>query len=132
MVVALLIVLTMVMGACGKNDKTPGNNGNNNGSNTSDNTGDDQSLSGKGLNIMYVNQGTLGDLGVGDIVMEALEDYAANTGSKVNVYECNADASKYLPTMLDVAGSGEYDLIVTGYYSMLEAAMAAAEEYPEQ
>ena len=84
------------------------------------------------LKIMYVNSGTLGEMGIGDIIMEALNDFAEETGAQVNVFECHADASLYAPTMRDVASTGEYDLIVTAFYNMREAVMEAAERYPNQ
>lgn len=109
----LVVVMVLIMTACGKDGGTA--------------TKDDDTIK-----IMYVNSGTLGEMGIGDIIMEALNDFAEETGAQVNVFECHSDASLFAPTMRDVASSGEYDLIVTAFYNMLEAVTEAAERYPNQ
>ncbi len=88
--------------------------------------------SGEQLNIMYIVQGSLGALGIEDIVKASLDDFAAKNNAKINIFECNGDASLYEPTLLDVAGSGEYDLIITNFYNFVEAVQIAAVEYPDQ
>lgn len=88
--------------------------------------------SGKPLNIMFVNYGTQGDSGIGDIVIQALKDFGKKSGAKYNVFDCNNDTSVISPTMMDVCSSGEYDLVISGFYNMLEASEAAAAKYPQQ
>lgn len=87
---------------------------------------------GKPMNIMFVNYGTQGDASIGDIVIQALKDFGKKTGTKYNVFDCNNDTSVISPTMMDVCGSGEYDLVISGYYNMLESAEEAAAKYPKQ
>jgi len=109
----LVLVMALIITACGKDGGTA--------------TKEDDTVK-----IMYVNSGTLGEMGIGDIIMEALNDFAKETGAQVNVFECHSDASLFAPTMRDVASTGEYDLIVTAFYNMKEAVMEAAERYPNQ
>ncbi|MDO5734663.1 MAG: BMP family ABC transporter substrate-binding protein [Eubacteriales bacterium] len=111
----LVLALVLAFAGCGKKE-------------TADQTQDN----GKALNIMFVNQSALGDQSIGDIVKDAIDDFCAKTGSKVNVYECNNDASKYKPAMMDVCASGEYDVVITGFYNLLEATEEAAAKYPDQ
>lgn len=91
-----------------------------------------ESQSGKTMKIMFVNYGTQGDASISDIVIDALKDFCSQTGSEYNVYDCNSDASVLTPAMLDICSSGEYDLVITGYYNMLEGAEEAAAKYPDQ
>ena len=90
------------------------------------------SEAGKPVKIMFVNYGTQGDASISDIVVDALKDFCGRTGSEYNVYDCNSDASLLTPAMLDICGSGDYDLVITGYYNMLEGAEEAAAKYPDQ
>lgn len=87
---------------------------------------------GKAMNIMFVNYGTQGDASISDIVIKALKEFCDKTGSQYNVYDCNSDASLLTPAMLDICSSGEYDLVITGFYNMLEAAEEAAVQNPDQ
>ncbi len=116
-IVVLFLALSflMVLTSCGKKE-------------ASENRGEGD----KAIKIMFVNQSSLGDQSIGDIVKRAIDDFCAKTGSKVNVYECNNDASKYKPAMMDVCSSGEYDLVITGFYNLLEGTEAAAAKYPDQ
>ena len=84
------------------------------------------------LNIMYVLPNALGDLGLGDAVMEALNEYVAKYGGSVTTFECMGDASLYEPTIVDCADSGEYDLILSGNYDTTDAVAVAAAQYPNQ
>lgn len=86
----------------------------------------------KPLNIMYVVPMTLGDNGSADAIMKVCEDYVAEQGGEVTTFECSGDASLYEPTMLDVCACGEYDVIITGNYNLVDAVCVAAADYPEQ
>lgn len=88
--------------------------------------------SGGGANIVYIVTGNLGDAGLSDMVNEALLDYTKEFGGTVNAIELNYDNSLFESTMLDVCKSGEYDLVVAGFYNLREAIESAATEFPDQ
>lgn len=86
----------------------------------------------KPLNIMmYVIQ-SLGTLSCEDLIYEQLTRFCEETGSTLNYYECNSDETKHDTTLPELCASGEYDVIVTGYYSIPEPVQRAAELYPDQ
>lgn len=87
---------------------------------------------GEPLDIMYVAPGSLGDLSMCDNVMRACEQYVEENGGSINTFECANDTSLYEPSMLDCCGAGEYDLIITGNYNLVDAVNIAAEQYPDQ
>lgn len=85
-----------------------------------------------GIDIMYITTNVLGTGMIDDIVYSALTDFVAEVGGSVNVFECAYDASLYESSVVDSCASGDYELVVTGYYNMQEAIEIAAEEYPDQ
>lgn len=132
LLLTLLMVLSLSFVACGSDDSPDSKETGVVGENGDNKDGDDDSSVSTVETIMYVNHGTLGELGIGDIVYDALEEFSDRTGASLNVYECNGDASLLVPTMMEVTGSGDYDLVVTGFYNMVEAVNLAAEENPDQ
>lgn len=87
---------------------------------------------GEGISIVHVVAGNLGDVGLSDMVQAALDQYVAEFGGSVNAIELAYDASLNESTMLEVCKSGEYDLVVSGFYNLAEAIAVAATEYPDQ
>ncbi len=118
---AILLVLAMVfgLGACAPKTETP--------------VGTDTPDEGKKpLNIMmYVIQ-SLGTLSCEDLIFEELTRFCEETGSTLTTYECNSDASAHETSLKEIAGSGAYDVIVTGYYGIPEFVQMTAELYPDQ
>ncbi len=126
LVLAVTLLLSMV--ACGGG----GGNGAPTGSTPTD-TGESASTDGKKpLNIMmYVIQ-SLGTLSCEDLIYEELVRFCNETGSKLTTYECNSDDTAHETSLREIAGSGQYDVIVTGYYSIPEYVQMTAELYPNQ
>lgn len=85
-----------------------------------------------GLDIMFVVTGSLGGGNNVDDVKAAIDEYVATYGGTVNTAECKMDTSIYQSTLETAADSGEYDLIITGFGSMVEALCNTAKEYPDQ
>lgn len=83
-------------------------------------------------NIMFVVTGTLGGRTNNDDVLAAINDYVATVDGNVDTFECNMDASLYESTLMQVAETGEYDLIVTGFGTMIEPLANTAKKYPDQ
>lgn len=86
----------------------------------------------KGMNIMFVVTGSLGGGNNVDDVKAALDAFVADKGGTVNTTECKMDASIYQTTLETAAESKKYDLIVTGFGSMVEPLCNTAEQYPDQ
>lgn len=80
--------------------------------------------------IAYIMTGTLGDGGSADAIYKVLTDAVGE--DNVVAVECKYDASLYEPATMDICMSGEYDLIVAGFYNLQEAVTLAAEQYPDQ
>ena len=84
------------------------------------------------MNIMFVVTGNLGGGTNNDDVYAALTDYTEANGGSVSTYECNMDTSVYETTLMQAAQTGEFDLIVTGFGTMIEALQNTAAAYPDQ
>lgn len=85
-----------------------------------------------GMNIMFVVTGSLGGGTNVDDVKAALDEYVAANGGSVQTVECNMDTSIYQTQLEQAAEDGEYDLIVTGFGTMLEPLTNTAKQYPDQ
>ena len=84
------------------------------------------------LNIMFVVTGSLGGGTNNDDVYAALKDYTDANGGNVSTFECNMDTSLYESTLMQAAEMGEFDLIVTGFGTMIEPLGNTAAKYPDQ
>ena len=93
---------------------------------------DDDDTEKTGMDIMFVVTGSLGGGNNVDDVKAAIDEYIAANGGTVNTVECKMDTSIYQSTLETAADSGDYDLIITGFGSMVEALCNTAVEYPDQ
>lgn len=94
--------------------------------------GEAAEATGEPLNIMmYVIQ-SLGTMSCEDLIYEELTKFCEETGSTLNTYECNNDNSAHETTLREIAASGAYDVIVTGYYNIPEYVQMTAEQFPDQ
>ena len=114
----LFIAMMLVLTACSNGSKSPNN--------------DQSDAEGAYKNIMFVVTGTLGGRTNNDDVLAAINDYIKTVDGNVDTFECNMDASLYESTLMQVAESGEYDLIVTGFGTMIEPLGNTAKKYPDQ
>ena len=116
-VIALMLMLALCLTACGGNG----------GTETEGEGGEAAPLS-----VCYVSTSNRGDDIFVDMIYGALERIRDEQGIEIHIVEMDNDASIYESTMLDVCDSGEYDLIVTGFFSMVDPTLVAAEQYPDQ
>lgn len=86
----------------------------------------------KALDIMFVVTGNLGGGTNNDDVKSALDQYVSEFGGKVDTFECNMDTSLYESTLKQAAEMGTYDLIVTGFGTMVEPLGNTAAAFPDQ
>ena len=117
LVLALVAVFTLV--ACADGDSSVEGEG-----------GTDSETSYK--NIMFVVTGSLGGGTNNDDVYETLVAYTDEVGGKVDTFEANMDTSLFETTLMQAAETGQYDLIVTGFGTMIEALSNTASSYPDQ
>ena len=84
------------------------------------------------LKIMQYVVDALGAMSCDDLVNAALIQFCDETGAELSVFDCHYDATIHETTLNEIAGSGEYDIIVTGMYSIAEYVQQTAERYPDQ
>ena len=127
-IIALMLAFVLCLSACGGSGKP---NAEVTSPNSKPNT-EDTAPSGGPQKICYVSTSNRGDDIFVDMIWSALEKVKEEQGIEIHIVEMDNDASIYESTMLDICDSGEYDLIVTGFFQMVDPTMVAAEEYPDQ
>lgn len=115
-IIVLVVALMLLLTACTSGTDPQGSN----------------SEDGVYKNVMFVVTGSLGGRTNNDDVYAAISDYVATVGGKVDTFECNMDTSLYESTLMQAAETGEYDLIVTGFGTMIEPLGNTASKYPDQ
>lgn len=98
----------------------------------SNDSGGDKDTATDYKNIMFVVTGNLGGGTNNDDVYAAISDYVKTIGGEVNTFECNMDTSLFETTLMQAAESKEYDLIVTGFGTMIEPLTNTATKFPDQ
>lgn len=116
LVCLLALVLVFSFAACGKD------------------SGNDDSTdpAAEGMDVMFVVTGSLGGGTNNDDVYGAITDYLAIVGGECDTFECNMDTSLYESTLMQAAETGQYDLIVTGFDTMVEPLANTAAAFPDQ
>ena len=122
--VAILLCLVMVLAivACGKKAETPA-------------TDAPKADAKKAYNVVHLVNGTLGDKSFFDSAnsgLTQLEKDGRITLKTIEMGGTDEDQPKWLETLYEVAGSGEYDLIVCGTYQMPDYLKEVATKYPDQ
>lgn len=117
-VIILILVLMLVLTACTQNTKPQ------------ETKPTEQAKTYK--NVMFVVTGSLGGKTNNDDVYAAIKDYVATVGGKVDTFECKMDTSLYESTLMQAAETGKYDLIVTGFGTMIEPLSKTAAKFPKQ
>lgn len=127
LVLAMVMVLGMVACSSSSNNDAPAAV-----SNPSNSDAPQTATEKEPLNIMmYVIQ-SLGTLSCEDLIYEEVVKFCEETGSTLNTFECNSDETAHETNLREIAGSGAYDIIITGYWSIPEYVQMIANEYPEQ
>jgi len=81
------------------------------------------------IKVALLISGNLGDMSFNDSANSGVVRAAAELGVEVRVIECNSDASKYEPTLLDCSDEG-YDLIIMAT-NFIEFVDKYANDYPD-
>lgn len=83
-------------------------------------------------NVVYVTSSSLGDDPLVDLVWDSVKKAGEDFGMNTKCIELNNDTSLYTSSLIDLCGSGEWDLIVTGFFQMIDPVCEAVAEYPDQ
>ena len=89
----------------------------------------------KVYNVVHLVNGNLGDKSFFDSAesgLKALEEAGRIKHKTIEMGGTDEDQPKWLETLYEVAGSGEYDLIVCGTYQMPDYLKEVATKYPDQ
>lgn len=94
----------------------------------------DPAPEGKTYNIVLVLPNTLGDKAFSDMVWAGVQMAKEQNPlvGNIKAIELQGDTTTPVPTMTELAESEEWDIIVTGTFSLLEAIKTVAEQFPEQ
>lgn len=128
---AILLALSMTLGlaACGDSAATPTPAPSSGAPESSAPSTPD-----KTYNVVLVVPNTLGDKAFSDMVWAGVQ-MAKEQNSQVGNIKCielQGDTTTPVPTMTELAESGEWDIIVTGTFSLKESIVTVAEEFPDQ
>ena len=95
----------------------------------------DDAANGDVLNVCNLVNGNLGDKSFFDsaeVGLSKLAEEGKITYKTIEMGATDADQPKWLETLYEVAGTGEYDLIICGTYQMPEYLKEVADQYPDQ
>ena len=88
----------------------------------------------KTYNVVLVLANTLGDKAFSDMVWAGVQMAKEQNPlvGNIKAIELQGDTTTPVPTMTELAESKEWDIIITGTFSLKEAIMTVAEQFPEQ
>ena len=92
---------------------------------------DDAGASDKPLKVVYLCNGNLGDKGFNDSAASGMQMLADKMGAEVKTIEMGRDETSYEGNYLDVSEQ-DWDLIVSGTWSVKELAQDIAAEFPDK
>lgn len=134
-VVSMLLVCVMLVGllaGCGSKPNTAATQVPTTGA-AAETTGAETEAPAKKLNVALVVAGSLGDKGFNDSAKAGVDMAAEAYGVTAQVVEIpSSDKTRYEPTLLDLADTGEYDLIIASGNAMREVLENVSKEYPDQ
>lgn len=117
--ISMLLVLTMVVmlfAACGGNTEAPEQN---------------NAASNDAMKVIYLVNGSLGDKGFFDSAASGINMMASELGAETKIVEMGRDETSYESNYLDVSDQ-DWDLIVSGTFSVSELAQDIALQYPDK
>ncbi len=82
--------------------------------------------------IVVIINTNLGDKAFSDLVWSGVTRAAEDFGVEVKAIELGGDPTRQEPTLTEVSESGEWDLVISGTFNLLQATAAAARNYPDQ
>ena len=82
--------------------------------------------------IVVIINTNLGDKAFSDLVWSGVTRASEDFGVEVRAIELGGDPTRQEPTLTEVSESGEWDLVISGTFNLLQASAAAARAYPDQ
>lgn len=89
----------------------------------------------KKANIVLVIPNSLGDKAFSDMVWSGVQTAKENAPDRIGNIKCielQGDTTTPVPTLTELAELGEWDIIVTGTFSLKESIVEVAAKFPEQ
>jgi len=129
-----ILIFTLVLSACGKSNNDGASNGGSASSpNASESAGGSPAASGdgKGLKVVLLIPGVLGDKSFFDAANRGLQMIHDQLGATTKVIEMGTDKTKWEPTYTDIA-SQDWDVIISGGSEISEVFNATAAAHPEK
>lgn len=83
------------------------------------------------LEIVFLCNGTLGDLSFFDSAASGFDRMEADLNVNTKIVETGYDTTKWQPALQDLA-DGDYDIIIVGTFNMVDYVQQAALEHPEK
>ncbi len=90
------------------------------------------STNASGMKAVFVVTGQLGDKSFNDSAAAGVNSMAEKLGVETKIIEIGRDQTKWEPTFMDLAESGEYDIIITNGSNAGELVTELSAEFPEQ
>lgn len=83
------------------------------------------------LRVALVINGTLGDKGFFDSAARGVKQAGDELGIIYKIIEATYTASEWEPALLAAASSGDYDVVITGTWQMVDFVKNAAAQFPD-
>ena len=134
--IAILLVLVVALSlfACA-GSKDPSESSNDPAKSEDNNTSDTPAESGKKANIVLVIPNSLGDKAFSDMVWSGVQIAKEQNPDRIGNIKCielPGDTTAPIPTLTELSELGEWDIIVTGTFSLKESIVEVAAKFPEQ
>lgn len=84
------------------------------------------------IGVCLVINTNLGDKSICDLSYAGLQQVGTDYGVRVKCIELGGDATKQIPTFIDLAEDPDWDIIIAGTPNLREGLLEVAEDYPEQ
>lgn len=84
------------------------------------------------IGVCLVINTNLGDKSICDLSYAGLQKISEDYGVRVKCIELGGDATKQIPTFIDLAEDPDWDIIIAGTPNLRESLLEAAADYPEQ
>ena len=84
------------------------------------------------IGVCLVINTNLGDKSICDLSYAGLQQIEADYGVRIKCIELGGDATKQIPTFIDLAEDPDWDIIIAGTPNLRESLLEVAGDYPEQ
>ncbi len=84
------------------------------------------------IGVCLVINTNLGDKSICDLSYAGLQQIETDYGVRIRCIELGGDATKQIPTFIDLAEDPDWDIIIAGTPNLRESLLEVAADYPEQ